>query len=200
MRLALNLTCRSQLPGASVGRPRALRVVQQSRGLCHTARRPHSRRDGSKASTGLAPNSDDCDSLACRLCPILAISEEALTHAISLLSQRQPSFLPLLEVLSRINRATDMALRPHAPVLRERRGADDGRLIDSPFAPDLVGTAVALEGTVARVVAVVGGIVLVAEVFDHVVFDERVCGPAVEAEVCVAVGAEGAGVVEEPAL
>ena len=99
------------------------------------------------------------------------VSEEALTHAIRLLSQRQPGFLPLLEVFGRVDRATDVALRSHAPVLRESRGADDGRLVDSPFAPDLVGAAVALEGAVARVVAVVGGIVLVAEVFDDIVLD-----------------------------
>ena len=64
-----------------------------------------------------------------------------------------------------------MALRAHAPVLGESSRTDDGRLVDPPFAPDLVGAAVTLEGTVARVVAVVGGIVLVAEVFDNVVFD-----------------------------
>ena len=47
-------------------------------------------------------------------------------------------------------------------------------------------------------VAVVGGVVLVAKVLDHVVFDEWVCCPAVEAEVGVAGCGEGAGVVEEP--
>jgi hypothetical protein len=51
---------------------------------------------------------------------------------------------------------------------------------------------------VAGVVAVVGRVVLVAEVLDHVVFDEGVGRPAVEAEVGVAGGGEGAGVVEEP--
>ena len=109
------------------------------------------------------------------------MSERALTHAISLLPQRQPSLLPFLEVLGRVDRATDVALRPHAPVLGESRRADDGRLVDSPFAPDFVGAAVAVESAVARVVAVVGGIVLVAEVLDDIIFDERVCGPAVEA-------------------
>jgi hypothetical protein len=104
-----------------------------------------------------------------------------LTHAISLLPQRQPGLLPLLEVFRRVDRATDMALRAHAPVLRESRRADDGRLVDSPLAPDLVGAAVALEGAVACVVAIVRGIVLVAEVLNDIVFDERVCGPAVEA-------------------
>jgi hypothetical protein len=103
-------------------------------------------------------------------------------------------------VLGRVDSTTDMALCSHAPVLRERRGADDGRLVDPPFAPDLVGAAVALESAVARVVAVVGGIMLVAEVFNHVVFDERVCCPAIEAQVCVAVRAEGARVVEQPVL
>ena len=47
-------------------------------------------------------------------------------------------------------------------------------------------------------VAVVGRVVLVAEVFDHVVFDKGVGRPAVEAEVGVSCCGEGAGVVEEP--
>ena len=101
---------------------------------------------------------------------------------------------------SRVDRAADMALSPHAPVLRESRRADDGRLVDSPFTPDFVCAAVTLEGAVARVIAVVGGIVLVSKVLNDIVFDERVCGPAVQAKVGVAVGAEGAGVVEEPEL
>ena len=95
---------------------------------------------------------------------------------------------------SRVDRAADMALSPHAPVLRESRRADDGRLVDSPFTPDFVCAAVTLEGAVARVIAVVG------EVFDHVVLNERFCGPTVQPQICVAVGAEGAGVVEEPEL
>jgi hypothetical protein len=74
-------------------------------------------------------------------------------------------------VFGRVDRAADMALCTHAPVLRESRRANDGRLVDPPFAPDLVGAAVALEGAVARVVAVISGIVLVAEVFDDIVFD-----------------------------
>ena len=98
-----------------------------------------------------------------------------------MLSQRQPSFVPLLEVLGRINSTTYVALRPHAPVLRESRCADDTGLVDPPFAPNFVGATVALESPVARVVRVVCWIVLVAEVLDHVVFHERICGPAVEA-------------------
>jgi hypothetical protein len=130
----------------------------------------------------------------------MLVSEERLTHAIPMLSQRQPGLVPLLKVFGRVDSATDMALCPHAPILRESRCADDGWLIDSPFAPDLVSATIAFEGAVARVVGVVGGTVLVAEVLDHVVFYERVCGPAVEAQVSVPVGAEGAGVVEEPAV
>lgn len=74
-------------------------------------------------------------------------------------------------MFGRVDRAADMALCTHAPVLRESRRADDGRLVDSPLAPDLVGAAVALEGAVACVVAVVGRIVLVAEVLNDIVFD-----------------------------
>lgn len=115
-----------------------------------------------------------------------------------MLPQWQASLLPLLKMLGRIYSATNMTLRPYAPVLRECRRADDRRLVDSPFPPDFVGAAITFKGTVAGVIGVVGGVVLVAEVFDHVVFDERVGGPAVEAEVRIAIGAEGPGVVEEP--
>lgn len=183
MRMIMNLTRRSQLPRASARRPRTLRMIQQSRSLRHTTSRPHSRRDGSKPSPSLALDSNDRNRLASMVfhCLHNLISEGALTHAISLLPQGQPCFLPLLEVLGGIDRAPDMALRPHAPVLRERRRADDGRLVDSPFAPDLVGAAVAVESAVARVVAVIRWVVLVAEVFDDIVLDERVCGPAIEA-------------------
>jgi hypothetical protein len=97
--------------------------------------------------------------------------KKALTHSIGLLSQRQPGFLPLLEVFGRVDSAADMALRAHAPVLRESCRADDRRLVYSPLAPDLVGAAVALESTIACVVTIVGGIVLVAKIFNDIVFD-----------------------------
>jgi len=115
-----------------------------------------------------------------------------------MLPQRQPRLVPLLKMLRRIDRAPSVASGPDRPVLWERRRADNRGCVDAPFAPDLIGAAVAFEGAIARVVAVVGRVVLVAEVFNHVVFDQRVGGPAVEAEVGVACGAEGAGVVEEP--
>jgi len=104
-----------------------------------------------------------------------------LTHAICLLSQRQPGFLPLLKVFGGIDSASNMALGPHAPVLRESRRSDDGRLVDSPFTPDFVRAAVALEGAVARVVAIICWVVLVAEILNDIVFDERILGPAVQA-------------------
>lgn len=118
---------------------------------------------------------------SCVHCLDTQISEGALTHAISLLPQWQPGFLPLFEVLGRVDRAADMALGPHAPVLRESRRADDGRLVDPPFTPDFVRAAVTLEGAVARVIAVVGGIVLVSKVLNDIVFDERIFRPAVQA-------------------
>jgi hypothetical protein len=114
--------------------------------------------------------------------------------------KRQASFLPLLKVLSRVDRTTNMALRPHAPVLRERRRADDRGLVNPPFSPDFVGAAVAFESAVAGVVGVVGWVVLVAEIFYYVVFDQGIGGPAVEAKVGVAIGRKGAGIVEEPML
>jgi hypothetical protein len=88
-----------------------------------------------------------------------------------MLPKRQPSFLPLLKMLSRIDGATNMALRPHAPVLRERRRANDRGLVDPPFPPDFIGAAVAFESAVAGVVGIVRWVVLVSKVFNNVVFD-----------------------------
>jgi hypothetical protein len=123
-----------------------------------------------------------------------------LTHAIPMLPKRQPSFLPLLKVLGRIDRTTNVSLRAHAPVLRECCSAYDRGLVDSPFPPDFVGAAVAFERAVAGVVGIVRWIVLISEVFYYVVFDQGVCGPAVEAKVGVTVGRKSAGVVEQPVL
>jgi len=98
-----------------------------------------------------------------------------------MLSQRQPGLLPLLEVLGCVDGAANVALRPHTPVLGESCRADDARLVDSPFTPDFVRSAVAVESAVTRVVGVVGWVVLVTEVFDNVILDQWVGGPAVEA-------------------
>jgi hypothetical protein len=98
-----------------------------------------------------------------------------------MLPKRQTCLLPLLKVLGRVNRPSYMALGAHAPVLRERCGTDDRRLIDAPFTPDFVGATITLKGPKARMVRIIGRIVLVAKVLDHIVLDERVGGPAVKA-------------------
>lgn len=156
MRVIANLS-RSQLPRASVGRPWTLRVVQQSRSLCHTSGRPHSRRDESKPSPGLALDSDDFNSLVHRRCYMLDhfYILGRLTHVTGLFFQWRPSFLPLLEMLGGIDSATDMALGSYAPVLCKSRRAGFGRLVYPLLAPDLVRAAITLKSAVARVDAVV---------------------------------------------
>lgn len=77
-------------------------------------------------------------------------------------------------------------LAAHSPVLLERAGSLDGRLVLARRLEQRVGAAVDFgsaegRGPGARVVA--------AEGFDDVEFDERALGPAVEREVPVAAGA-----------
>ena len=153
-------------------------MINQRRRLPHTRRRPNARSDSRRALPSLPLNPND--------------------HTIQQRAHLQTGLIPLLKVPGSIDRAAHMPLRANRPVLGESGGADDGRGVDAPLHPDLVDAAVALKGAVAGVVGVVGGVVLVAEGLDHIVFGQRVGGPAVEAEVGVAVGAEGAGVVEEP--
>ena len=173
-------------------------MVRQSRRLRRSPSRLDTRRDSSGTVTILAFDSHDCSPKKSAKSVARRTSMSELTHPIPLLPQRQSRFRPLLEMPRRIDRAARVPLRPNRPVLRERRCAEYRGGVDAPFAPDFVGAAVGVEGAVAGVVAVVGGVVLVAKVLDHVVFDEWVCCPAVEAEVGVAGCGEGAGVVEEP--
>ena len=91
------------------------------------------------------------------------------------------------------NSTTNPLLRTNRPVLLERLGAIDRRLIDAGGDGDVVGAAVggdlALDlGAAAGVVGAVG--------FDYVVFYEGVAGPAVDGEVAVSLGVEGAAVVD----
>jgi hypothetical protein len=73
----------------------------------------------------------------------------------------------------------DPLLRANAPVLGESLRAVDGRCVDAS----------------TGVGQLAGGVVGAVRVED-VVFDERVAGPTVDAEVGVAVGLEGAGVFD----
>jgi hypothetical protein len=175
-------------------------MVPQSRRLRRSPSRLDARRDSRSASTDLAFDSHNCHqkiSKKHRTIPRQTHAEEAplsnpfleswkqLTHPIPMPPQRQSRLLPLLKMPRRIHRPARVPLRPYRPVLRERRRPNNRGGVDAPLAPDFVGAAVGVEGSVAGVVGVVGRVVRVAEVFDYVVFDERVRGPAVEAEVGV---------------
>jgi hypothetical protein len=89
--------------------------------------------------------------------------------------------------------ASNALLRANAPVLGESLCAVDRRRIYTRAGVDLVLAAVGLHGALVGQLA--GGVVGAVGVED-VVFDERRAGPAVDAEVGVAVGLEGAAVLD----
>lgn len=96
-------------------------------------------------------------------------------------------------MVSSVNGTANALLRANAPVLGESLGAVDRRRIDAGARVDLVLAAVGLHGALVGQLA--GGVVGAVGVED-VVFDERRTGPAVDAEVGVAVGLEGAAVLD----
>lgn len=78
-------------------------------------------------------------------------------------------------------------LAAHSPVLLERAGSLNGRLVLTRRLEQRVGAAVDFRGAERRRA---GAGVVAAEGFDDVEFDERALGPAVEREVPVAAGAD----------
>ena len=96
-------------------------------------------------------------------------------------------------MVSSVNGTANALLRANAPVLGEGLGAVDRRGVDASSGVDLVLAAVGLHGALVSQLA--GGVVGAVGVED-VVFDERRTGPAVDAEVGVAVGLEGAAVLD----
>lgn len=100
---------------------------------------------------------------------------------------------PSIEMVASRDGAANTLLRADRPVLGESLGAVDGRSVGAGCGVDVVGAAVRSDGSlelhaVAGVVGAVG--------VEDVVLDERVAGPAVDAEVGVAGGVEGAGVFD----
>lgn len=63
------------------------------------------------------------------------------------------------------------------PVLGEGRSTLNGRLVNPLTGIDIIGTAVAGDGSL---LGCAGGGIVSAEVFDDVEFDEGICGPAVD--------------------
>jgi hypothetical protein len=100
---------------------------------------------------------------------------------------------PSSEMVAGGHSTADPLLRANAPVLGESLRAVDGRCVDASTGVDLVLAAVGGHGALVSQLA--GGVVGAVRVED-VVFDERVAGPTVDAEVGVAVGLEGAGVFD----
>lgn len=100
---------------------------------------------------------------------------------------------PGVEVIGGVHGAADPLLRADAPVLGESLGAVDRRRVDTGARVDLVLATVRLHG--ALVLKLASGVVGAVRV-KNVVFDKRAAGPAVDAEVGVAVGLEGAAVLD----
>jgi hypothetical protein len=96
-------------------------------------------------------------------------------------------------VVLHVNRAADTLGLANGPVLLESPGTIDGGLIGAGRDVDVV---VATVGSDAALVRGARAGVVGPVAFDHVVFDERVAGPAVDGEVAVAGGREGAAVVD----
>jgi hypothetical protein len=114
-------------------------------------------------------------------------------NLVVMVAHRHTMLSPSIEVVRSVDRAADTLLRADAPVLRESLGAVDRRRVYTRAGVDLVLAAVgghgALVGQLAgRVVGAVG--------VEDVVFDERRARPAVDAQVGVAVGLEGAAVFD----
>lgn len=112
---------------------------------------------------------------------------------IVMLSQVQPISRPRAEVVLHVDRASDTLALTNAPVLLKGAGAIDGGLVGTGRDIDVVSRAIGLVG--ALVLSSLAGVVG-AVGFDHVVFDERVAGPAVNGEVAITRGVEGAAVVD----
>jgi hypothetical protein len=98
-----------------------------------------------------------------------------------------------IKVILRRHSAPNPLLRANAPVLRERLGPIDRRRIHARARVDLVLAAVGRHGALVGQLA---GRVVGAVRVEDVVFDQRGAGPAVDAEVGVAVRLEGAGVFD----
>jgi len=108
-------------------------------------------------------------------------------------TQVQAQLLPSIEVVGGSNSSGGSLAGTHGPVLLEGRSTKDRRLVGAGGLEDVIGGAVA--GDTADLLGGARG-VIGAEVFDNVVFDERVGGPAVDGKVGVSVWFVGTGVVD----
>ena len=100
---------------------------------------------------------------------------------------------PGVEVVLHVDGAADALGGADGPVLLEGPGAVDRGLVGAGRDVDVVGAAVGLEA--ALVLAAAAGVVRSVRL-DHVVLDERVAGPAVDCQISVSAGVEGAAIVD----
>jgi len=110
-------------------------------------------------------------------------------------AQLHASSGPRVEVGCDVHGSTSTLGVTDRPELVEGLGALNGRLVHSLSLGDPVRASVRGDGALVRRTS---GRVVCAEVFNDVVFDERVGGPAVDGEVTVAVGVVGTAVVDRP--
>lgn len=102
---------------------------------------------------------------------------------------------PSIEVVGSGHSTAGALALADGPVLVEGRSALDGGLIDLLVLVDVVGSTIAIDGTL---VGHAGARVVGAVVLEDVVFDERASSPAVNGKVGVTRGVEGAREVDVP--
>jgi hypothetical protein len=115
---------------------------------------------------------------------LVALSRHDL---VVVLAQVQAVAGPSIEVILHVDAAADTLGGANRPVLLESAGSVDGGLVGTGGDRDIVCAAVGLEAALARGTA--AGVV-------RAVLYERVSSPAVDGEVAVALGVEGAAVVD----
>ena len=93
--------------------------------------------------------------------------------------------LPSIEVSTDVDATGGSVILADGPVLLKGLSAVDGGGVGTGLGEDVVGAAVNLDGAL---LLSTGGGVVVTELLDDVVLDQRVLGPSVDGEVAVAVG------------
>jgi hypothetical protein len=120
---------------------------------------------------------------------LIALSRHDL---VVVLTQVQAVAGPGVKVVLHVHTAADTLGGTDRPVLLESAGSIDGGLVGTGGDGDIVCAAVGLEAALARRTA--AGVVRAVRL-NNVVLYERVASPAVDGEVTVALGVEGATVV-----
>ena len=93
--------------------------------------------------------------------------------------------LPSIEVSTDVDATGGSVILADGPVLLKGLSAVDGGSVGTGLGEDVVGAAVNLDGAL---LLSTGGGVVVTELLDDIVLDQRVLGPSVDGEVAVAVG------------